>query len=68
VSVAVQEPGQAQRRVYRKSITPQRYEKVKVNLERWAGKNVTLTFRVEAMGSSQSDFVVWVAPRITSER
>lgn len=68
VSVAVQEPGQAQRRVYRKSITPQRYEKVKVNLERWAGKNVTLTFRVEAAGLSQSDFVVWVAPRITSER
>jgi hypothetical protein len=68
VSVFVQEPGKAKRRVYRKTVTPQRYEKVRVNLERWAGKDVLLTFRVDAAGSSQSDYVVWVAPRITSER
>ena len=52
-------------RVFRRTVRPDRYANVDVDLSRWAGKKVNLILRVDAAGNSTQDWAVWVKPRLT---
>ncbi len=52
-------------RVFRETVTPDRYVNVDVDLSRWAGKKISLILRVDAGATSTQDWAVWVKPRLT---
>lgn len=52
-------------RVFRRTLRPDRYTNVDVDLSRWAGKKINLILRVDAGSSSTQDWAVWVKPRLT---
>lgn len=52
-------------RVFRRTLGPERYASVDVDLSRWAGKKINLIMRVDAGNNSTQDWAVWVKPRLT---
>jgi hypothetical protein len=52
-------------RVFKETVTPDRYVNVDVDLSRWAGKKIALLLRVDAGATSTQDWAVWVKPRLT---
>ncbi len=52
-------------RVFKETVTPDRYVNVDVDLSRWAGKKIALVLRVDAGATSTQDWAVWIKPRLT---
>lgn len=52
-------------RVFRRTLGPERYASVDVDLSRWAGRKINLIMRVDAGSNSTQDWAVWVKPRLT---